>query len=171
MTIADILPSNPTNIVLITGSAAPDDNTTIEYQTTVSPTSAEVSPPVHPPRATDQYIPLVHSLPGLHSVTSTHMLLTTEGLFSGQPGTWCCCGGVGCDMCTPEPSQKKNLICRTNPGFMTYQALHTRDPISPAMYDPLPVLGQAGVRDIGVGGLHHGSHQPNHQISSSSVVL
>ena len=171
LTNANVFPSNTTNNVLITGNAAPDDNNTLEYQSAVSPTSAEVPPPVHPPRATDQYLPVVHAQPGLHSVTSTHTMLNTEGLFSGQAGTWCCCGGVGCDMCTQEPRQKHNLICRTNPGFMTYEALHNNDPISSAMYDPLPVLGQAGVRDIGVGGLHHGSHQPHHQISSSSVVL
>ena len=171
LTIASISPSRTTNNVLITGRAAPDDNASLENQSSVFPISPEVSPPVHPPRATDQNLPVIPALPSLHSVISTHTQLNTEGLFSGQPGTWCCCGGVGCDMCTQEPRQNQNLICRTNPGFMTYQALHNRAPISPAMYDPLPVPGQAGVRDIGVGGLHHGSHQPLHQISSSSVVL
>ena len=168
LTIANISPGKTTNNELITGNPEPDDSTSLELHSAAFPTSPDQSPPVHPLRATDQYLVPTHH--GLHSVTSTLTQLSTEGLFSGQLGTWCCCG-VGCDMCTQEPRQNQNLICRSNPGFMTYEALHSSDPISPAVYDPIPVLGQAGVCDIGVGGLHHGSHQPHHhQISSSSVV-
>jgi hypothetical protein len=152
LTIVDKYSSNTSNNTLITGNPAPDVSAIYHHQTAVPPTSPEVSTPVHQPIATDQYIPVVQPLRTPHPVTSTLLWPNHEGLFGGQPGTWCCCSGVGCTMCIRGP--------KTQSGFPNQKLLYSNPYLLPVKSDPLPGHGQAGVCDVGVGGLQPGSQQP-----------